>query len=71
MWQPFHLRLLHFLHLLLFFPGEYKNSNLLYYIKSFKKFIENEENDRRSERNLCNSVKKPEKNSGLQRGLNP
>ena len=28
-------------------------------------------NDRRSERNLCNCVKKPEKNSGLQRGLNP
>ena len=28
-------------------------------------------NDRRSERNLCNWVKKPEKNSGLQRGLNP
>ena len=28
--------------------------------------------DRRSERNLCNCVKKPEKkNSGLQRGLNP
>ena len=27
-------------------------------------------NDRRSERNLCNFVKKPEKNSGLQRGLN-
>ena len=28
-------------------------------------------NDRRSERNLCNCVKKPEKNSGLQRGLKP
>ena len=28
-------------------------------------------NDRRSEGNLCNCVKKPEKNSGLQRGLNP
>ena len=28
-------------------------------------------NDRRSARNLCNCVKKPEKNSGLQRGLNP
>ena len=28
-------------------------------------------NDRRSERSLCNCVKKPEKNSGLQRGLNP
>ena len=28
-------------------------------------------NDRRSERNLCNWVKRPEKNSGLQRGLNP
>ena len=28
-------------------------------------------NDRRSERNLCNCVGKPEKNSGLQRGLNP
>ena len=28
-------------------------------------------NDRSSERNLCNCVKKPEKNSGLQRGLNP
>ena len=28
-------------------------------------------NDRRSERNLCNCVKKTEKNSGLQRGLNP
>ena len=28
-------------------------------------------NDCRSERNLCNCVKKPEKNSGLQRGLNP
>ena len=28
-------------------------------------------NDRRSERNLCNCAKKPEKNSGLQRGLNP
>ena len=28
-------------------------------------------NDRRSERNLCNCVKKPEENSGLQRGLNP
>ena len=27
--------------------------------------------DRRRERNLCNFVKKPEKNSGLQRGLNP
>ena len=27
-------------------------------------------NDRRSERNLCNCVKKPEKNLGLQRGLN-
>ena len=26
-------------------------------------------NDSRSERNLCNCVKKPEKNSGLQRGL--
>ena len=34
--------------------------------------FENEENDRRSKRNLCNCVKKPEKkNSGLQRGLNP
>ena len=28
-------------------------------------------NGRRSERNLCNCVKKPEKNPGLQRGLNP
>ena len=29
-------------------------------------------NDRRSEHNLCNCVKKPEKkNSGLQQGLNP
>ena len=28
-------------------------------------------NDRRSERNLCNCVKKPEKNSGLQWGLIP
>ena len=28
-------------------------------------------NDRRSKRNLCNCVKKPEKNPGLQRGLNP
>ena len=28
-------------------------------------------NDRRRERNLCNCVKKPEKNSGLQQGLNP
>ena len=28
-------------------------------------------NDRRSERNLCNCVKKPEKNSGLQPGLHP
>ena len=28
-------------------------------------------NDRRSERNLCNCVKKPEKHPGLQRGLNP
>ena len=28
-------------------------------------------NDRLGERNLCNCVKKPEKNSGLQRGLNP
>ena len=28
-------------------------------------------NDGRSERNLCNCVKKPEKNSGLQRDLNP
>ena len=28
-------------------------------------------NDRRIERNLCNCVKKPEKISGLQRGLNP
>ena len=28
-------------------------------------------NDRPSERNLCNCVKKPDKNSGLQRGLNP
>ena len=28
-------------------------------------------NDRGSERNLCNCAKKPEKNSGLQRGLNP
>ena len=28
-------------------------------------------NDRRSERNLCNCVQKPEKNSGLQQGLNP
>ena len=28
-------------------------------------------NDRRSELSLCNCVKKPEKNSGLQRGLNP
>ena len=28
-------------------------------------------NDRRSERNLRNCVKKPEKNPGLQRGLNP
>ena len=29
-------------------------------------------NDRCSERNLCNCIKKPEKkNSGLQRGLNP
>ena len=27
-------------------------------------------NDRRSKRNLCNCVKKPEKNSGRQRGLN-
>ena len=27
--------------------------------------------ERRSKRNLCNCVKKPEKNSGLQRGLNP
>ena len=28
-------------------------------------------NDRRSERNLCNCVMKPEKNSELHRGLNP
>ena len=28
-------------------------------------------NDRCSECNLCNCVKKPEKNSGLQQGLNP
>ena len=28
-------------------------------------------NDRRSEHNLCKCVNKPEKNSGLQRGLNP
>ena len=28
-------------------------------------------NDRRSEHNFCNCVKKPEKNAGLQRGLNP
>ena len=28
-------------------------------------------NDRRSERNLCHCLKRPEKNSGLQRGLNP
>ena len=28
-------------------------------------------NDRRSERNLCDCVKTPEINSGLQRGLNP
>ena len=28
-------------------------------------------NDRRSERNLCNCVEKPKKNSGIQRGLNP
>ena len=28
-------------------------------------------NDRRRERNLWNCVKKPERNSGLQRGLNP
>ena len=28
-------------------------------------------NDRRSECNLCNSIKKPEKNSGFQWGLNP
>ena len=28
-------------------------------------------NDRSSERNLCSYVKKPGKNSGLQRGLNP
>ena len=28
-------------------------------------------NDRRSERDVWNCVKKPEKNSGLQRGLNP
>ena len=28
-------------------------------------------NDRRTERNLFNCVKKPEKNSGLQLGLNP
>ena len=28
-------------------------------------------NDRRSERNLCNCAKKPEKHSGLQRGLSP
>ena len=28
-------------------------------------------NDRRIERNLCNCIRKPEKISGLQRGLNP
>ena len=28
-------------------------------------------NGRRSERNLCNCIKKPKKNSRLQRGLNP
>ena len=28
-------------------------------------------NDRRNERNLCNCVKKPEKNSGRQRGFEP
>ena len=28
-------------------------------------------NDSRSERNLCHCLKKPEKNSGLQRSLNP
>ena len=35
-------------------------------------FKENEKNDRCTERNSCNCVKKPEKkNSGLQRSLNP
>ena len=28
-------------------------------------------NDRGSERSLCNCIRKPEKNSGLQQGLNP
>ena len=45
-------------------------------IKSIKDWIKHSQiwkrrNDRRSERNLCNCVKKPEKNSGLQRCLNP
>ena len=34
-------------------------------------YIKKWRSDRRSERSLCNCVKKPEKNSGLQRGLNP
>ena len=42
------------------------SSKLLKYNKTSKW-----RNDRRSELNLCNCVKKPEKNLGLQRGLNP
>ena len=34
-------------------------------------YIKKWRSDRRSERSLCNCVKKPEKNSGLQQGLNP
>ena len=33
-----------------------------------RKFVKEEMIDRHSERDLCNCVKKPEKNSGLQRG---
>ena len=38
---------------------------------TFERILDLKMNDRRSECNLCNCVKKPEKNSGLQRGLNP
>ena len=46
-----------------------------WYVRNFKSIIKNKLKwkwrNRRSERNLCNYVKKPEKNSGLQRDLNP
>ena len=61
-------------------PPPYKslyNSETLwsYFFGSFQQIVIKigtfESEEMISERNLCNYVKKPEKNSGLQRGLNP